>query len=184
MKTWRKINDAFAKAGTAICMFCIFALVVVIVSELINRNIFHHSFRQTIQVCGILFLWMAFSGVIPLYNESGLMRLDFLVTRAKGIWAKVFYLANKIFSLILGVVMVIAFIVQYPYVNTRFYSTFTNKVPYTVQYFPMALAGAFIALKTLEQLISWFSCKCEMDGDKPSAMSVETAADGKGGGKA
>lgn len=96
------------------------------------------------QLCGILFLWMAFIGLIPLYRDSGLMRLDFLVARTKGPVYEVLYFANKLFSLLLGVVMVVAFAAQYPYVSTRTYSTFPIPVPYTVQYFPMCLAGAYM----------------------------------------
>ena len=79
---------------------------------------------------------MAFIGLIPLYRDSGLMRLDFLVARTKGPVYEVLYFANKLFSLLLGVVMVVAFAAQYPYVSTRTYSTFPIPVPYTVQYFP------------------------------------------------
>ena len=56
------------------------------------------------------------------------------------------------FSLLLGVVMVVAFAAQYPYVSTRTYSTFPIPVPYTVQYFPMCLAGAYMALESLRQM--------------------------------
>ena len=59
---------------------------------------------------------------------------------------------DKLFSLLLGVVMVVAFAAQYPYVSTRTYSTFPIPVPYTVQYFPMCLAGAYMALESLRQM--------------------------------
>ena len=65
---------------------------------------------------------------------------------------QVLYFANKLFSLLLGVVMVVAFAAQYPYVSTRTYSTFPIPVPYTVQYFPMCLAGAYMALESLRQM--------------------------------
>ena len=55
--------------------------------------------------------------------------------------------------MMLGVVMVIAFIYQYPFVSTRTYQTFSVKVPYTVQYVPMMIAGAYIAVKTVEQVV-------------------------------
>ena len=66
---------------------------------------------------------------------------------------KLLYFVNKVFSLMLGVVMVVAFVAQYPYVSTRTYSTFSIPVPYTIQYIPMALAGAYMALKSVEQLV-------------------------------
>ena len=94
-------------------------------------------------------------GIIPLYNQGGLMRLDFLVTRVKGPALEAMILLNKLVSLMLGIIMVVAFCAQYPFVSTRFYSTFSTKIPYSVQYVPMAIAGAFIALKALEELITW-----------------------------
>ena len=148
--------DIIAKIATAIAMIAVVVIVFFIVSELIRRNIFNKSFRPTIEICGISFLWMAFMGIIPLYHSGGLMRLDFLISRSKGTARDIMVLLNKLFSLMLGVIMVIAFNAQYPFVSTRFYSTFSTKIPYSVQYFPMAVAGAFMALKALEELIEWF----------------------------
>ena len=153
MKICKKITNAIAKVAEWICMLMIALLVVVIVGELINRNIFHSSFRPTIEICGIAFLWMAFIGVIVLYNNDVLMKLDFLSSRLKGVPYEIVYFLNKAFSLMLGVVMVIAFFAQYPFVSTRTYATFSFKLPYTIQYIPMALAGAFIAIKAAEQIV-------------------------------
>lgn len=75
-----------------------------------------------------------------------------MFARTKGPVYEVLYFANKLFSLLLGVVMVVAFAAQYPYVSTRTYSTFPIPVPYTVQYFPMCLAGAYMALESLRQM--------------------------------
>ena len=156
MNLYKKITDIIAKIAAMIAMLAVVVIVFFIVSELIRRNIFNKSFRPTIEICGISFLWMAFMGIIPLYNESGLMRLDFLITRTKGLLFEILYLVNKVFSFGLGVVMVVAYNYQYPYVSTRFYSTFATKVPYTVQYIPMAIAGAFIAVKAFWEILEWF----------------------------
>ena len=153
MKAARKVSDIISKISEIICILMIAGLVLVIVLELINRNIFNSSNRATIEICGIEFLWMAFIGLISLYHNHGLMRLDFVVARAKGFFGEFLYFLNKIVSLTLGVVMVIAFIAQYPYVSTRFYSTFSFKLPYTIQYVPMAIAGAYIALETVRHII-------------------------------
>lgn len=138
--------------ASAICIFTIAAMVIAIVVELFRRNFLNQSFTGNVQLCGILFLWMAFIGLIPLYHNSGLMRLDFLVANSKGKVYELLYFVNKIVSLVLGVVMVLAFYYQYPFVSTRTYQSFTVPVPYTVQYIPMAIAGLYIAIKTVEQL--------------------------------
>lgn len=153
MKLCKKITGGIAKVAEVICMIMIALMVVVIVAELCNRNFLGKSFRATIEICGIAFLWMAFIGLIPLYNNSGLMRLDFLVSNTKGTVYEVLYFINKIFSLMLGIVMVIAFVAQYPFISTRTYSTFQFPLPYTIQYIPMCLAGAYMAVKSVEQLI-------------------------------
>ena len=170
MNLYRKIMDIIARIATAIAMFAVVVIVFFIVSELIRRNIFNKSFRPTIEICGISFLWMAFMGIIPLYPAGGLMRLDFLISRSKGRARDIMVLMNKLFSLMLGVIMVIAFNAQYPFVSTRFYSTFSMKIPYTVQYVPMAIAGGFMALDALRELIEWcirvFGKKPEGEGAK------------------
>ena len=153
MNTCKRITIGIAKVAEWIVMAAITGLVVAIVLELVRRNFFNQSFAGNIQLCGILFLWMAFIGLIPLYCNNGLMRLDFLLTRVHGPMAEVLYFINKGVSLMLGVVMIVAFIYQYPFVSTRTYQTFSVKVPYTVQYVPMMIAGAYIAVKTVEQVV-------------------------------
>ena len=153
MNILKKLSAVISKAAEIICMLMIAGLVVVIVGELVNRNLFNSSNRATIEICGIQFLWMAFTGVIPLYHENGLMRLDFLVSRIHGWAGEALYFINKLFSFGLGVVMVIAFAAQYPYVSTRFYSTFSFPLAYTIQYVPMAIAGAYMAFDTIVQVL-------------------------------
>lgn len=153
MNILKKISAVISKAAEIICMLMIAGLVVVIVGELINRNLFNSSNRATIEICGIQFLWMAFIGIIPLYHESGLMRLDFLISRVHGAAGDVLYFINKLFSFGLGVVMVVAFIAQYPYVSTRFYSTFSFPLAYTIQYIPMGIAGIYMAFETVIQVL-------------------------------
>lgn len=153
MRICRKITETIAKVAEVIVMVAIAGMVIAIVVELIRRNFFNQSFAGNVQLCGILFLWMAFIGLIPLYNNNGLMRLDFLESRTSGVLREVFYFANKAVSLLLGIAMVVAFVYQYPYVSTRTYQTFSVKIPYTIQYVPMMIAGIYMIIKTLEQLV-------------------------------
>ena len=164
MKSIKRLSNLIARLGEGICMISVAALVLVIVVELLRRNLFNKSFRGTIEICGIAFLWMAFIGLIPLYHGGGLMRLDFLVTRAKGGLREALYFVDKAVSLMLGVVMVVAFFAQYPFVSTRFYSTFKTQIPYTVQYVQMALAGCYIAAESLRQAVEHIM---ELAGKKP-----------------
>ena len=147
MKLCNKISKGVAKGAEVICMLTIAALVLVIVVELLRRNFLGQSFGGNVQLCGILFLWMAFIGLIPPVpgQRPDAPGLPCRRTRARCTRC----CTRTAVSLLLGVVMVVAFAAQYPYVSTRTYSTFPIPVPYTVQYFPMCLAGAYMALESL-----------------------------------
>lgn len=113
MKVLTKITDTISKVAEWIIMAMILGLVGLIVTELCRRNFLNQSWLPTTELCGILFLWMAFIGIIPLYNKSGLIRLDFLVTRLHGIAAEIVWYITDLVGLGLGVVMIMAFNAQY-----------------------------------------------------------------------
>lgn len=158
MKVLTKITDTISKVAEWIIMAMILGLVGLIVAELIRRNFLNQSWLPTTELCGILFLWMAFIGIIPLYNKSGLIRLDFLVTRLEGVVGEIVWYITDLVSLGLGIVMIVAFNAQYRFVASRTYATMPG-IPYTIQYIPMAIAGAFIALKSVEQLLNHIAAK-------------------------
>ena len=72
MKVLTKITDTISKVAEWIIMAMILGLVGLIVTELCRRNFLNQSWLPTTELCGILFLWMAFIGIIPLYNKSGI----------------------------------------------------------------------------------------------------------------
>ena len=109
MKVLTKITDTISKVAEWIIMAMILGLVGLIVTELCRRNFLNQSWLPTTELCGILFLWMAFIGIIPLYNKSGLIRLDFLVTRLHGVAAEIVWYITDLIGLGLGVVMIVAF---------------------------------------------------------------------------
>ena len=155
MKIFKKTMKAIADAAKVICTVCVIAMVVMIVAELINRNLMGGSFRASIEICGILFLWMAFIGLIPLYHDRGLMRLDFLVARIKHpVAIDLLEVFTYLVGIFLGAVMILAYIAYAPYISNRYYATFTFKLPYTVQYFPMCIAGAYLAIDAIGNVIT------------------------------
>ncbi|MBP1556532.1 MAG: TRAP transporter small permease [Oscillospiraceae bacterium] len=157
MKIYKKITDAIDKLCQIIIMALVAGLAGIILAELLNRNILNNSFRATIEICGIMFMWMAFLGIVCLYDKSRLMRFEVLLVRVKEPVLSVLWYVNKAVSLMLGVVMVIAYINIYPYVSTRYFSTI-QWLPYSFHYLPMAIAGAFMAIKTVYQLIDKTMC--------------------------
>lgn len=133
MKVLTKITDTISKVAEWIIMAMILGLVGLIVTELCRRNFLNQSWLPTTELCGILFLWMAFIGIIPLYNKSGLIRLDFLVTRLHGVAAEIVWYITDLIGLGLGVVMIVAFNAQYRFVASRTYATMPN-VHYTINF--------------------------------------------------
>ena len=139
MKVLTKITDTISKVAEWIIMAMILGLVGLIVTELCRRNFLNQSWLPTTELCGILFLWMAF-------------------TRLHGIAAEIVWYITDLVGLGLGVVMIMAFNAQYRFVASRTYATMPN-VHYTIQYIPMAIAGVFIALKSFEMLVGHIAAK-------------------------
>ncbi len=167
MKYLKQFTAGFARLCDILLIAIIGGIVLMIVAELINRNVFNSSFRASIEICGILFLWMAFLGIISLYQRDGLMRFEILLSRVKGPALTAMWYISKICGIALGVVMIISFVDMFPFFNTRTYATIPS-LPYTVQFLPMAIAGAFMAIKSVEQMAEKIlsgAAKQEGDGE-------------------
>ena len=99
MKIYKQITDIFVKIVSVILMCLIASLVGVMLYELSLRNFLNKSFRASTELCGFLFMWMAFLGVIVLYDQDRLITLDMLYVRATPKVQTIFWMINKIFSL-------------------------------------------------------------------------------------
>lgn len=152
MSIYKKISDIFVKIVSAVLMFLVAGIVGIMLYELCLRNFFNKSFRASTELCGFLFMWMAFLGVIVLYDKDRLITLDMIYVRASKNVQNIFWLINKIFSLGLGIIMIVAYSGMYKINSTSFFSTmqFLSKAWH---FFPMALAGGFIVVKTIYQLL-------------------------------
>ena len=107
MKIYKQITDVFVKIVSVILMCLIASLVGVMLYELSLRNFLNKSFRASTELCGFLFMWMAFLGVIVLYDQDRLITLDMLYVRATPKVQTIFWMINKIFSLGLGIIMIV-----------------------------------------------------------------------------
>lgn len=125
---------------SAVLMLLVAGIVGIMLYELCLRNFLNKSFRASTEACGFLFMWMAFLGIIVLYDKDRLITLDMLYVRAPRNVQNIFWFINKIFSLGLGIVMIVAYAGMY-------------KINSTSHFFPMAIAGGFIAVKTIYQLL-------------------------------
>lgn len=152
MKIYRKILDIIVKTATILVMLFVSGIVLIMMYELILRNVANKSFRPTTELCGFLFMWMAFIGLIILYDEERLISLDMVYTRVNQTVQKIFWYFTKVFSLVLGVTMVLSYCNMYPILSTSYFSTmqFLSKA---WQFLPMAIAGGFIVFDTIYQVL-------------------------------
>ena len=152
VKIYKQITDIFVKIVSVILMCLIASLVGVMLYELSLRNFLNKSFRASTELCGFLFMWMAFLGVIVLYDQDRLITLDMLYVRATPKVQTIFWMINKIFSLGLGIIMIVAYQGMYKINSTSYFSTmqFVSKAWH---FLPMAIAGGFIVVKTAYQLM-------------------------------
>ena len=172
MKVLTKITDTISKVAEWIIMAMILGLVGLIVTELCRRNFLNQSWLPTTELCGILFLWMAFIGIIPLYNKSGLIRLDFLVTRLHGVAAEIVWYITDLVGLGLGVVMIMAFNAQYRFVASRTYEYLPLYIAAGCIYFLITLAGITL-LRRLERRVRIPGCAApDMTGDSAGGMQT------------
>lgn len=152
MKTFRKLLDIIVKIVSAALMLLVAGIVVMMLTELIARNFFNKSFRFSTELCGFLFMWMAFLGVIVLYDNDGLISLDIFYRSVPENVQTVFWYIAKLFSILLGAIMVVAYCGMYKINSTSFFSTmqFISKAWH---FLPMALAGGFLVLDSIYQLL-------------------------------
>ena len=86
------------------------------------------------------------------YDQDSLITLDMLYVRATPKVQTIFWMINKIFSLGLGIIMIVAYQGMYKINSTSYFSTmqFVSKA---WDFLPMAIAGGFIVVKTAYQLM-------------------------------
>ncbi|MDR1932818.1 MAG: TRAP transporter small permease subunit [Spirochaetales bacterium] len=152
MKTFKTILDGIIKV-TQVLLICITAgLVLLILNEIVIRNIFNKSFRSMTEVAGLLFIWMAFLGIVVLYDQNRLIALDILYVNIRGTWKTIFWFVHKSVALCLGLIMLVAFAGLLPFVTTEYFSSMPS-FSKVWQYVPLAIAGGYMALKSLYSLL-------------------------------
>ena len=164
MKAFRNVMGLIKKVASVVVLICILGIIVMMMAELINRNVFNHSFRFATELCGFLFMWMAFIGLIILFDENRMICLDMIYTRVPEKLQNIFWYITKIFSLILGVTMIFAYKSMYPVLSTSFFSTmqFLSKAWH---FLPMAIAGGFMALDSVCMILERLTgSKKEVEG--------------------
>lgn len=152
MKVIKMLLDGFVKIVSVLLMLLVSGIVLLMLNELFLRNFLDKSFRGMTELAGFLFLWMAFLGIIVLYDQQRLISLDMLYVRAKEPLTTIFWYIHKIVSLSLGVIMIVSFIGLYPFVSTEYYSSMPNFAKLW-QYLPLAITGGFLCIKSVFEIL-------------------------------
>jgi TRAP-type C4-dicarboxylate transport system permease small subunit len=137
-----------------VLLICLIAgIVLLMLNEIVLRNFFNKSFRGMTEVAGLLFMWMAFLGIAVLYDKNRLITLDIFSSRVSGAGKTVLVVVHNIIALALGTIMVAAFAGLYPYASTEHFSSMPE-ISKLWNYIPLAIAGGFMAIKSLYNLIN------------------------------
>ncbi len=152
MKLVKKLLDAFVSFVSVVLMCLVAGIVLLMLNELFLRNILNKSFRGMTEMAGFMFLWMAFLGIIVLDHQGRLITLDIFYLRTKGKVKDGLWFVHKIAAMCLGISMIAAFIGLYPFVSTEFFSSMP-KFAKVWQYLPLAISGAFLAIKSVYDMI-------------------------------
>lgn len=152
MKIFKYILDGIVKIVSGLLMCLVTGIVLLILHELIIRNFFDRSFKAMTELAGFMFLWMAFLGIIVLYEREALIGLTFFSDRVSSSLKTVFWYVYKLVTLVLGITMVIAFENLYPYISTDYFSSMPTLAK-TWEYLPVAIAGGYLAVKSVYDLL-------------------------------
>ncbi len=158
MQVVKKITDIFIRIVEAVETVLIAAIVGVMLYEMILRNFFNKSFPSSTELCGFLFMWMAFLGVCILYDRGRLITLDMIYVRAPEKVRTAFWAVGKAAAILLGVVMIIAYCGMYPINKTAYFSTM-QWLSKAWHFLPMAIAGGFLTVKSCWELLDRFMPK-------------------------
>ena len=151
MGIMKKISHGFIRVVEVVETLLIAGIVGVMLYVMVLWNFFNKSFRSSTELCGFMFMWMAFLGVCVLYDRDRLITLDMLYVRAPQKVKDVMWYINKIFSFALGIVMIVAYKGMYPITKTSYFSTM-QWLSKAWHFLPMAIAGAYIAFRTIIQV--------------------------------
>ncbi len=152
MNIYKKILDFFIKLFNVLLVCFVGGIVLLMLNELIMRNIFNKSFQGMTELAGFFFLWMAFLGIPVLFNNNGLITLDIVYTHVNNKLKTIFWYIQQFVVIGLGIVMIIAFIGLYPFIATEFYSSMPG-FSKMWQFLPIAVCGAFLASKALYNIL-------------------------------
>ena len=154
------IFGGFATPTEAAGVGALFSLILAIFYKQFNMKMLLDSLIDTAKTTAMVFIILfgaaAFTGVFMSLDGDQIIA-NWVMGMGIGKWGAFAIMMTIVFIMgmfidWLGIVMIVAFAAQYPFVSTRFYSTFTLQIPYTVQYVPMAIAGAYIALMSAWQI--------------------------------
>jgi TRAP-type C4-dicarboxylate transport system permease small subunit len=155
MRIFKRILDGISSAVQVLLICLVAAIVLLMLNEIFIRNFLNKSFRGMTELAGFFFMWMAFLGVMVLYDQDRLIALDTFSSMIKGNGKTILWYVNRIAAFCLGLVMVIAFIGLFPFVSTEYFSSMP-KFSKVWHYLPLALCGGFMVLKSVYGIIEKF----------------------------
>jgi TRAP-type C4-dicarboxylate transport system permease small subunit len=155
MNLFKGILDGISKVAQVLLICLVAGIVLLMLNEIFIRNFLNKSFRGMTELAGFFFMWMAFLGIMVLYDKDRLIALDTVSAMIKGNGKIILWYINRIVAFCLGLIMAIAFIGLFPFVSTEYFSSMP-KFSKVWHYLPLALCGGFMVLKSVYGIIEKF----------------------------
>lgn len=115
------------------------------------RNFYGHSFDTIIDINRILFVWITFLGLVFINGEERLIRFELLENKLPAVARGVLRTLQRLASLVLYSVMVVAGIQVIPYAQPQLFPTMPVSLVWL--YLPVVVAGILLIVQTLATLL-------------------------------
>ena len=152
MHIFKRVLNGIVKIAEILMMCSIAAIVLLILNEILIRNVFNKSFRGVTEMSIFFFVWIVFLGFMVLFDRKRLISLDTLYAATKGKVKTFLWYFQEIVTVCLGIGMIIAFIGLYPFFHNMYFSTLP-KFSKIWQHYPLVVSGSFIAARGLYNII-------------------------------
>lgn len=142
MESYKKMIQRLSHVVTIFCTAVLFVMVITMLLEIILRNFFRISLPWVQELNIILVSWLVFFGASAVYNTIGLINVDFLYNKSRGIGRLIWDWATQ---LIIAAVLIFFIVFGTKYCIQQL-SAKTNAMglPFSVYSLPLILTSIMI----------------------------------------
>lgn len=96
----KKFDNFLFACLCRVCGILMFAMMVIIFSQVVARYVFHHSLTWSEELGRYIFVWISFLGMAAAFRNGSHVALDLLLKSLRGVPRKALELANGVLVII------------------------------------------------------------------------------------